>query len=166
MSVEFEHTPEEEPDAGSTGSWGALAESINESLEDAAGEASNRAFNLGCLAGVLPAGLVLVIIIFVTGFSLIGAAMVLVLTVMGMMAFANLAAAIARKNTLRRTYHDSLQPQITRELSLAGASQADFDLAAYSTLPAGSPLLQFLTPPVQFTGEGKSGEISSIEDKL
>jgi len=80
-----------------------LVVQANTAMENAASEASSRAFNLGCLTGLLPAAILLLSMAMSIGWSLIGVAMALALTVITMVAFANLAAAVARANTMRRT---------------------------------------------------------------
>ncbi|MFM8320823.1 MAG: hypothetical protein ACKOC5_07905, partial [Chloroflexota bacterium] len=125
-----------------------LAETTNEALENAAGEAAQRAFNVGCAAGLTPAAVLLVAMGLVTGFSVIGSALVLVVTVIGMVAFANLAAALARANTLKRAYHEHIRPELARRLQQAGLQAADFNAAAFAALPPAAALLQFIDPPL------------------
>ncbi len=124
-----------------------LVEQANTTLENAASEAASRAFNLGCLAGLLPAAILLLSMAMVTGWSLIGIAMVLVLTVFAMVAFANLAAAIARVNSVRRTYQQTVQPEVASALSRSGLQPGHFAQAAHQSLPPAAPLLAFLDPP-------------------
>jgi hypothetical protein len=123
-----------------------LITEANETLETAVNQATHAAFNLGCLMGLLPAVIFAVVTFLVTGFSLIGAAMAVVLGITGAVAFANLAAMITRRNTLRRTYHEHVRPDITRALAQSGHSQAEFEQAARQTLTPSAPLYLFINP--------------------
>jgi ABC-type nickel/cobalt efflux system permease component RcnA len=83
-----------------------LAEAENTRLEDAASPVTHQAFNLGCLVGLVPGGIIVLLMYILIGFSFIGAAIALVLMLIGLLAFATWRAMLARRNTIRRVYHD------------------------------------------------------------
>lgn len=136
----------------------SLAESANEILETSVNQATHQAFNLGCLIGLLPAIIFSAITFWVTGFSLIGAAMGVVLGITGAIAFANLAAMITRRNTLERTYRDQVAPHVTRSLSESGHSQEEFERAVQQALAPGAMLYPFVNPPQAETAEDVTQE--------
>ena len=126
-----------------------LAETENRRLEDAASTVTQQAFNLGCFVGLLP-GVIFVLVTFILiGFSFIGAAIALVLMLIGVVAFANLAAMLARRNTFRRIYRDQSQGEIESVLHHAGLTQDQFDVLAHQVLPSQAALLTFLPVPDQ-----------------
>jgi hypothetical protein len=114
-------------------------------LDDLAGQAANRAFNLGCFSGLVPGAILLVFMLAFTGLNVIGGCIALLLTMLAMVAFANLAAAVARGNTARRVYAQSIEPFIKSSLEAQGLSAADFYDLANKTLADGS-LLRSLLP--------------------
>lgn len=124
-----------------------LAETENARLEEAASPATHQAFNLGCLVGLLPGGIFLLAILLLTEFSIIGAAIALVLILMGLIAFANLAAMFARRNTIRRVYRDQSLGQIDRTLQDAGMTRDLFDEVARRVLPPQAALYHILPKP-------------------
>lgn len=121
-----------------------LAISANEALDSAVNQATHQAFNLGCLIGLLPAAIFSLVMFFITGFSLIGAFMAIIIGIIGAIAFANLAAMFTRRNTTRRVYRDTIAPNIERTLKANGVSRADFDNSAGETLDSSAPLYEFL----------------------
>lgn len=128
-----------------------LALDANSQLETAASEAAARGFNLGCSTGLLPGGFVTLLMLFFTGWSFIGAALGLALTLTSMVAFASLAASVTRRNTLRRLYTQTIQPDLAQSLRQAGLTQAQLVQAAFETLPPAAPLLAFLSPTVSIS---------------
>lgn len=124
-----------------------LAETENAHLEDAASTVTQQTFNLGCLVGLLPGVIFLLISILLTGFSVIGAAISLVLILIGLIAFANLAAMLARRNTIRRIYHDQSQGEIEHALQQAGLNREQFNRVARQTLHPQAALYSFLPVP-------------------
>lgn len=121
-----------------------LAEAENARLEDAASLVTQQAFNQGCFVGLLPGGIFLLVMYFVTGFSIIGAAIALVLIMTGLIAFANLAAMLARRNTIRRVYHEQSLGEIERALQDASLTRRQFDDIARQALPPHAALYGFL----------------------
>lgn len=133
----------------------SLAETENARLEEAASPVTQQAFNLGCLVGLLPGGLFLLAILVLTDFSIIGAAISLILIMMGLIAFANLAAMLARRNTVRRVYRDQSESQIEQSLQEAGLSRAQFDEVARRVLPPQAALYGFLSDPAANSAKPK-----------
>lgn len=122
-----------------------FVEQLNETIETAATEAAQRAFNLGCFTGLVPAALILLVMTIATGFSIIGIALLVVITVIGMIAFANLAAAIAQLNTQRRVFREIVEPKIAAYLANSGQQRQEFERAARTQLTPNSVLLLFLS---------------------
>jgi predicted lipid-binding transport protein (Tim44 family) len=121
------------------------AEAENARLEEAASAVTQQAFNLGCLVGLLPGGIFVVATFLLIGFSVIGAAIALVLMLIGLIAFANLAAMLARRNTIRRVYRDQSQGEIETALQEAGLTRDQFDAVAQHALPSHAALYPFVT---------------------
>jgi hypothetical protein len=140
-----------------------LAETENARLEDGASSATQQAFNLGCLVGLLPGAIFILATFLLTGFSIIGAAITLVLMLTGLIAFANLAAMLARRNTTRRLYRDKSQGEIETALQEAGLSRDQFDEIARQVLPSRAALYTFL--PVQDQPSAQSGGLESFDEK-
>lgn len=140
-----------------------LAEAENARLEEAASIVTQQAFNQGCFVGLLPGGIFLVVIFIVTGFSIIGAAIALVLIIIGLIAFANLAAMLARRNTIRRVYHDQCLGEIERTLNEAGLTRQQFDEVARRVLSPQAALYGLLPVPPPPTNPE---EPASPEEKL
>jgi hypothetical protein len=121
-----------------------LAESANEKLEAAVIEATHRAFNLGCFVGLAPAAIFASITFIVVGFSVISAAIAIVLAFIGLIAFANLAAMITRRNTMRQKYFREILPEIELTLHRHGYTSEEFEAAARQILPPTAMLAAFL----------------------
>ena len=130
-----------------------LAEAENTRLEEAASTVTQQAFNLGCLVGLLPGGILVVATFFLIGFSVIGAAIALVLMLIGLIAFANLAAMLARRNTIRRIYRDQSQVEIETTLRETGLTRDQFDEIARRVLPSQAALYAFLPIPDRTAGQ-------------
>jgi hypothetical protein len=122
----------------------ALASSINANLEAEINIASQNAFNLGCFVGILPAAAFILLTYFLTGRSWIGAVISALMMSIGLLIFANLTAAVTRRNTLRRLYHTKARPEIERTLLEMGLTPADFDQIAAEALPSNAVLLEFI----------------------
>jgi hypothetical protein len=119
--------------------------SLNERLETEVNNATNRAFNLGCFVGLIPTSLLVILTYFVTGYSWVGAIVILILMILGLILFANVTASIARRNTLKRVYHQEVEPEISEIIIANRIDQITFQNTARENLPAGALLRQFLT---------------------
>jgi hypothetical protein len=124
-----------------------LAETENARLEEAASQVTQQAFNLGCAVGLLPGAIVFIVALLLTGFSVIAVALSVVLITTGLIAFANLAAMLARRNTIRRVYREQSQGQLEQKLCDNGFTRSQFDQVARQVLPPQAALYSFLTTP-------------------
>jgi hypothetical protein len=124
-----------------------LAEAENARLEEAASQVTQQAFNLGCAVGLLPGALVLIVTLLLTDFSVIALALSVVLIVIGLIAFANLAAMLARRNTIRRVYREQGQAELEQKLRDIGFTRSQFDQVARQVLPPQAALYSFLANP-------------------
>ena len=121
----------------------ALVE-MSENMEETAQSATNRAFNLGCAVGLLPAILMIIGTYFIAGKSWLGVVVMIVLMLLGLVLFANLAASISRRNTLMRVFRQDIQPQIA---TLADKWMLDVErirMIGIENLHEGSPLKDLL----------------------
>jgi hypothetical protein len=141
----------------------AMIETANTQLEERVQVATHQAFNLGCAIGLLPAAVFGIAIFLTAGFSVIGAAMALILGIISAIAFANLAAMVTRRNTLRRTYEETINPDIEKSLRDAGISREEFDRAANDTLSPSAPLLVFVRSPENSSNDLLAGELDNSE---
>jgi hypothetical protein len=55
-----------------------------------------------------------------------------------------LAAQVARKNGIRRTYTDGVEAEISAYLVQSGLTRTQFDTLASGVLPSDAPLQEFL----------------------
>jgi hypothetical protein len=143
----------------------SLVETENARLEEAASPVTHQAFNLGCLVGLLPGGIFLLAILLLTDVSFIGVAIALVLILMGLIAFANLAAMLARRNTILRVYRDQTQDEIERSLQEAGVSRAQFDELARQMLPPQAAMYGFLSEPPKKPDQPKRAYLIKRKDQ-
>ncbi|HEX7975242.1 MAG TPA: hypothetical protein VF498_12600 [Anaerolineales bacterium] len=130
-----------------------LAESANEKLETAGHEAANRALNLGCSLGMLPALLFALLAFILTRGNWVITAVIAVLAVVAVLLFANLAAYTAKIRTSQRTYQRDVQPEIERTLKILELTRASFDRLAGQSLPDEAVLRGYLNPSSTSTGD-------------
>jgi Tfp pilus assembly protein PilV len=97
------------------------------------------------------------------GFSIIGAAIALVLMLTGLIAFANLAAMLARRNTIQRLYREKSQGEIETALQEAGLTREQFNELARQALPSRAALYTFL--PVQDQTSAQSEGLEPFVEK-
>jgi hypothetical protein len=138
-----------------------LAETSNQKLDDSGKESANQAFNLGCMIGIIPAAIVVLIGIIATRASWAIVALIVILMLMALLGFANLVAVISRSKTMDRVYRTETNPSIEKFLQDKSIQREQFDLLAWETLPEGAVLFKYLSPPVEpeenFTpNEGKA----------
>jgi hypothetical protein len=126
----------------------------NQRLEDETMENANRAFNLGCMVGLLPAGLVVLLSYFLTKGSWIPVGITAVLMFIALMLFTNLAAYTARNRTMERVYEEKIAPTIDVKLSEYQVEEDEFSQIADDALPAGAMLRNYLTiKPTKFESD-------------
>jgi glucan phosphoethanolaminetransferase (alkaline phosphatase superfamily) len=143
----------------------SLVENENTRLEEAASPVTQQAFNLGCAVGLLPGGIFLLAILLVSNFSIIGAAISVVLILMSLIAFSNLAAMLARRNTIRRVYQDESEKQIERSLEDAGLNRDQFNEVARRVLPPQAALSTFLPKPPRARRKSKQKDQAKGKDR-
>jgi hypothetical protein len=124
-----------------------LIRELDEKMSQSANLSSNQAFNLGCFVGLIPAGVIVLLAYFSAGSSWVGALVMVVLMGLSLILFANLVAAISRKNTLRRVFLTEISPEIRSAQVKFNLEPAEFHLAASEALPPGAALLEFLPLP-------------------
>ena len=126
-----------------------LAEQIvglNEQLLAASLYSTNQAFMLGITVGLIPVGLFVVVVYFLLQKSLVGALFTALLMGLGLVAFANLAAYIARARVMQRVYKDQIAPEIELVLAEYQTKRPEFDNLADEILELNAPLRLFCTP--------------------
>jgi len=111
---------------------------------DGANHASAKAFNLGCVVGLLPAALIVLLTFLLTRFSWVGALVMAALMVMALILFANVAAGFAHRNTIKRIAATEIEPELERALSELRLDRSDLIEVAQAALPDGSPLRGYL----------------------
>lgn len=121
-----------------------LAQTANDALLDAGQTGTNAAFNLGCTIGLLPVGIFTLLAWLLSKGSWAAAGITFFFTLLALIALANLAAFIAGRNSLQRTFHERLTPQIESRLQELQSDPQTFAQVAHQTLPPAAPLLHFL----------------------
>ena len=121
-----------------------LIQSADERLLTAGQDSANRAFNIGCTAGLIPAIFIMILTLVVTKGSWIAAVFMGILMIMGLFALANLSAYISRSNAYKRCYETEIGPEIKEALFQKGIDRQEFAQVTSDILPTGSPLLSFL----------------------
>ena len=123
-----------------------LAVTTNEKLITAGQDSANRAFNVGCTVGLLPALLLIGLTLLITRGSWIATALISGLMIMGLLAFANLSALISRSRAYDRMYQQELSPEIEEELQKFGVDRFSFERITAETIPPGAPLRAYIAP--------------------
>lgn len=121
-----------------------LARNANEQLETAGQDAANRAFNLSCSVGLLPAFLLALLAFILNRGNWVVAAVVSALAGVAILLFANLAAYTARTHTSQRIYQHDVQPEIERTLQELELTRSIFDRQVDQTLPGEAVLRNYL----------------------
>ena len=119
---------------------------LNETLEEQTITNANTAFNRGCLLGLIPAGVIVLLSFIVTGGSWLAAVLISILMFIGLMLTANLAAHTARDRTLARVYQEQIAPQINEIMEKFDLTSAELWELSDQILPAGAPLRNYLEP--------------------
>jgi hypothetical protein len=126
-------------------SMALLISSLNDELEASANESANRAFNLGCVVGVLPIVILVILTYFLTNHSWVGAVVMFILLMLGLILFANLVAGISRQNTIKRVYREKIDPNIEIALNEYQVDRHMFDLEVIKLLSSESALGEFIS---------------------
>lgn len=133
-----------------------LAEALNEKLREAGSSSAERAFGIGCGAGLLPALALVLVLLLLQVINVIIAFTLLVLALLGLLGAGMLAASIARTNVIRRIYQEEVEPEIARFGAHHKLPRTTFDALAFPLLPEGAPLREFLAPPLILSSEPES----------
>jgi len=120
---------------------------INNSLETSAQVNANQAFNLGCTVGLVPALLFFFVMIYFVGFSVIVIFVASLLTVLMLIAFANITALIAKNRTIDKTFDNNVKLSIDEFLENQNITKVEFERTSVETLAPGSPLLKYISYP-------------------
>ena len=119
-------------------------QSWNEELEQAAVRSASAAFNLGCWFGLIVVIVTLVLVLLISRRNLIGLIVYTLMSMLLIVALANLASYFAKKRAASRRYYEVIQPEIVEFKNRENIPTARFLEIATETLPEGSILLQFL----------------------
>ena len=119
---------------------------LNERLEAASHSSMSRAFNLGCSTGLIPAAVAVIAVFYLFKGSVIGTVLTALVLALGIVAFANLSAYLARARTIQRVYKEIIYPEIETILGHAALTRQEFDHLADRTLPQQALLRMFLKP--------------------
>lgn len=124
----------------------ALAEKWNEKLRQQASSSAERAFGIGCGAGLIPVAGVIVFLYVIQVLNTILAILVAIMAALFLVGVAALLSSIARTNTLKRAYRSSVEPEMLEYLESHAMSRPEFDTLLSNVLPEDAPLLVFLSP--------------------
>lgn len=113
---------------------------IDQQLEVAGQTSANRAFNLGCWFGLIPAGLLVLLIFFLSEGSWVVALVSAVMILISLIALANLAAFLAKSRSISRMYDERIKAQIEDKIVEFDLTLHEFNQIIETTLPQGSVL--------------------------
>lgn len=128
-----------------------LAETLNEKLRDAGSSSAERAFGIGCGAGLLPALIVILLLLLFRVVNVILGFTLLVMALLALLGVGMLAASVARSNAIRRVYREQVEPEVAQFRARHQLSGPTLDALLLPLLPEGAPLREFI-------GEPKAGE--------
>ena len=134
-------TPEQEQNLAE------LAKSANEKLEGASQASAYRAFNLGCMLGLVPAALAALVAFFLIDFSWIAAVLTGLVMLLAFIGFAALAAVITRARRMDRVYQEEVQVEIEQALQANGTDVQAFSRVARAELPPNAAIGRYLGWP-------------------
>ena len=121
-----------------------LIHSADEQLISAGQDSANKAFNLGCTAGLIPALLIIGLTLIITKGSWIASVIMSILMIMGVFAFANFSAFISRSNAYKRCFTNQIKPEIDTNLEKQGIDPQALSIIAAEILPEDATLNGFL----------------------
>lgn len=120
---------------------------LNEMLESAVQDSTQHAFNFGCSVSVIPLAVLVILVLFLSGFNwivTIGAAVISLLLALGL---ASWVAFTARKNSSDQTYRLKISPEIDRNLGRFNLTRPELESLAVKILPADARLRNYLAGP-------------------
>ncbi|MCI0521455.1 MAG: hypothetical protein L0Z70_14510 [Chloroflexi bacterium] len=143
-------------DSAPEAEFAAQIERLNETLRAGSSANAEMAFGIGCLLGLAPPLIVVFALFLFKVVNLILAAILLVIAALAALGLAILFSYQARANTLKKTYHTQIEPEISKLLAQNGINQLQFDLTSRAILPPDAPLLARLSQPAAPETEEKA----------
>jgi hypothetical protein len=141
-----------------------ILHSANEKLDETGRINANQAFNLGCLIGLIPAALVVLLVFIITQASWLAALITGILMLIALVGLANLAALRARTKTMERVYATEVKPKLERTRQQMDLTPAEFDQLAWQTVPDSAVLHTFLNKPEIFAVPNADEEGNENDD--
>jgi len=128
-----------------------LARTSNEQLEGASQASAYRAFNLGCMLGIVPALIVGLISFITANFSWIAGVMAALIMLIAAMGFAGLAAYLTRARRMQRIFEEQVYPELKQDLAALQVDMPTFLEIATDELPSNAALVHLLSQMDQNT---------------
>lgn len=122
-----------------------LAKTTNELLEGASQASAYRAFNLGCMIGIVPALLMGLVAYLTSQYSWIAAVTTILIMMVAVMGFAGLAAYLTRARRMDRIFHEQVYPEITQKLAELQVELPEFQRVAAEELASNAALVHLLS---------------------
>lgn len=132
----------------------ALLEKSELRLDEAGKTNATHAFNLGCMIGLIPAGIIVIIALIATR-SWLASVLTALLMIVALIGLANLLALIARSNAMERVYKDEVGPDIKNNLLMNDIPETEFNKYAWQHVSPTSNIYIFLPKPPEDPSEGK-----------
>ena len=125
-----------------------FVETANQELVIAGGSSAEQSFGLGCALGIVPLGII-VLIMYVFGvLNLIGGLVAMLVGLLALIGILALVSSQARFRGIANAYQRQVKPEIEDYLSSQGLAQAQFDAVADQVLTTEAPLRAYLNLPV------------------
>lgn len=137
-----------------------LVTGLNEDLQSSVQNSTNHAFNVGCSVSLLPLGVLVIVVFFLSRFNWVVTLVAAVFSLLAALGLATLVSITARNNALAQTYRLRIVPEIERRLIALDLPRPEFDRLAGELLPTGA-LLRFslkLPPPDEDSAGGQDPE--------
>jgi hypothetical protein len=122
-----------------------LAVTANEKMDSGSLGNATQALNLGCTLAFIPGIILVFLVLFLSRFNWVMAAITLVLVGLASLVFANLVSTLSRKRSIERIYHQEVEYEINHSLAEAGIHREQFDKEIINFLPANAPLVQMIS---------------------
>lgn len=119
---------------------------VNGQLEETGQSSANRAFNLGCWFGLVPAGLLALLIFILSEGSGVVTFVSGTMIMVSLVALANLAAYIAKSKTISRQFDEQIEAQIEEKLDEFGLTRREFNQIVVDNLPQGTAMRKLAAP--------------------
>ncbi len=122
-----------------------LAKTSNEQLEGASQASAYRAFNLGCMLGIIPALLVGLFAFLTAQFSWIAGVTATLIMLIAAAGFAGLAAYLTRARRMERIFHEQVYPDLKQKLADLQIDLPTFLEISAEELPSNAALVHMLS---------------------